>query len=123
MPGSHLVKVKRRSNAGLNKGRIPNLGIERLEVVKEVVGDFARRRMTDRVGAADNVALFTFARYPDLVCPFTLDAGALTGFLADVELVSYGPQDGTAISDAPRCPPSAARQPRSSGPTRCPTAS
>ena len=69
----------------------------RLEVVKEVVGDFAVRRMGDRVGAADSCALLVFARYPELLCPFTLDAGALTGFLSGVELVKYDAEDGTAI--------------------------
>ena len=69
----------------------------RLEVVKEVVGDFAVRRTGDRVGAADSCALLTFARYPQLLCPFTLDAGALTGFLSGVEMVKYEAEDGTAI--------------------------
>jgi hypothetical protein len=46
-------------------------GKDRLTVVKEVVGDFAQRRMTDREGAADSVALIAFARYPRLLCPFT----------------------------------------------------
>lgn len=69
----------------------------RLEVVKEVVGDFAVRRMTDTVGASDNCALVVFAQYPQLLCPFTLDAGALTGFLKGVELVRNEAEDGTAI--------------------------
>ena len=72
----------------------------RLDVVKEVVGDFARRRMTDREGAADHVALFTFARFPELLCPFTLDAEALEGFLETVQLVEFGAEDGTAIGVA-----------------------
>ena len=69
----------------------------RLEVVKQVVGDFAVRRMTDRVGAADNVALMTFAKFPQLLCPFTLDVGALSGFLEDVRIVRHELEDGTAI--------------------------
>lgn len=72
-------------------------GKTRLEVVKEVVGEFAVRRMTDRVSAADNVALVTFAKYPQLLCPFTLDAGALMGFLDGLELVEHEAEDGTAI--------------------------
>lgn len=75
-------------------------GRTRLDVVKEVVGAFAERRMTDREGAADNVALLTFARYPRLLCPFTLDAGALTGFLEGVELARAQGEDGTAIGVA-----------------------
>jgi Ca-activated chloride channel family protein len=74
-------------------------GRSRLDVTKEVVGDFAVRRMTDRVGASDNVALLTFARYPRHLCPFTLDVGALTGFLEGVEVVrpEHELEDGTAI--------------------------
>jgi len=72
----------------------------RLEVVKEVVADFAERRMTDRVGAADNVALITFAHYPRLLCPFTLDVDALHGFLDGVEIVQRREEDGTAIGVA-----------------------
>lgn len=69
----------------------------RLDVVKEVVGDFAQRRMSDRENAADNVALITFGRYPRLMCPFTLDVDALLGFLKDVKLVDRQEEDGTAI--------------------------
>jgi len=72
-------------------------GKSRLEVVKEVVGEFAARRMSDRENAADNVALITFARYPRLLCPFTLDVDALQGFLDKVELVKREEEDGTAI--------------------------
>lgn len=72
-------------------------GKNRLEVVKEVVGEFAARRMTDRENAADSVALITFARYPRLLCPFTLDVDALRGFLGEVELVQREQEDGTAI--------------------------
>jgi Ca-activated chloride channel family protein len=72
-------------------------GKSRLDVVKQVVGDFAARRMSDREGAADSVALLTFARYPRLLCPFTLDVDALQGFLAQVKLVEREEEDGTAI--------------------------
>ncbi|MAB79806.1 MAG: hypothetical protein CMJ89_10685 [Planctomycetes bacterium] len=75
-------------------------GRTRLDVVKEVVGEFAERRMSDREGAADNCSLITFARYPHLLCPFTLDVGALEGFLEDVELVEHREEDGTAIGVA-----------------------
>jgi len=75
-------------------------GKNRLEVAKEVVGDFAERRMTDREGASDNVALLSFARYPRLLCPFTLDVGALRGFLEEVELAERREEDGTGIGIA-----------------------
>lgn len=69
----------------------------RLDVVKEVVGEFAKRRMTDRVGAADSCALVTFAQYPQLLCPFTLDESALSGFLKTVDMAKNEAEDGTAI--------------------------
>ena len=72
-------------------------GKDRLTVVKAVVGEFAERRMTDRENAADNVALITFARYPRLLCPFTLDVDALRGFLETVDLAKRQEEDGTAI--------------------------
>ncbi|MSR63432.1 MAG: VWA domain-containing protein [Planctomycetes bacterium] len=72
-------------------------GKSRLAVVKEVVGEFARRRMTDRDNAADNVALISFAHYPRMLCPFTLDVDALMGFLDKVELAKREEEDGTAI--------------------------
>jgi len=72
-------------------------GTSRFDVVREVVGEFARSRMSGAEGAADNVGLVTFARYPELVCPFTLDADALLGFLAQLELVKTQSEDGTAI--------------------------
>jgi len=73
----------------------------RYEVVKEVVEEFAVRRMTDREGNADNVALITFAHYPTVLCPFTLDVNALTNFLRTSETVEGGgSEDGTAIGIA-----------------------
>jgi Ca-activated chloride channel family protein len=84
-------------------------GESRFKVVKEVIGEFAARRMSDRENAADSCALVTFARYPRLVCPFTLDVDALAGFLDNVDLAGWDPdkrkaeikqqlgEDGTAI--------------------------
>lgn len=72
----------------------------RLDVVKEVVGQFAVRRMTDRIGAQDSVALFSFARFPELLCPFTLDSAALLGFLDELQLVRYEDEDGTGVGRA-----------------------
>jgi Ca-activated chloride channel family protein len=69
----------------------------RLQVVQEVVRDFAVRRMTDREAAADSVALITFAAYPRLLCPFTLDVDAITGFLEKLKPVENRAEDGTGI--------------------------
>jgi len=75
-------------------------GRTRLDVVKDVVVDFAVRRMTDREGASDNIALFSFARFPQQLCPFTLDIEAVRGFLGEVELVKHREEDGTGIGIA-----------------------
>jgi len=72
----------------------------RFEMVKEVVGDFAVRRMTDREGAADSCSLISFALYPELLCPFTLDADALAGVLAEVETEKHRELDATGIGIA-----------------------
>lgn len=69
----------------------------RLAVVKDVVGAFAKRRMNDRVGAADSCALLTFAQFPQLSCPFTLDNQAFQTFLDGVEMARSEAEDGTAI--------------------------
>jgi Ca-activated chloride channel family protein len=72
----------------------------RLDVVKQVVEDFAVRRMTDREGNADNIGLIGFARYPQQVCPFTLDVDSVRGFLRELQMVSTPPEDGTGIGIA-----------------------
>jgi Ca-activated chloride channel family protein len=66
-------------------------------VIKEVVRDFATRRMTDREGAADSVALVAFAMYPQLLCPFTLDVDAVRGFLDGLQIAQNPAENGTAI--------------------------
>jgi Ca-activated chloride channel family protein len=53
--------------------------------------------MSDREAAADNIALITFAAYPRLLCPFTLDVDAITGFLESLKPVENRAEDGTGI--------------------------
>lgn len=72
-------------------------GSSRLDVVKGVVREFAARRMTDREGAADSIALVVFAMYPQLLCPFTLDVDAITGFIDGLEIAQNPAENGTAI--------------------------
>jgi Ca-activated chloride channel family protein len=72
-------------------------GRSRMNVAKDVVGAFAERRMTDRVHASDNCALITFAQFPALLCPFTLDFGAFKEFLDGLDYVRNEAEDGTAI--------------------------
>ena len=69
----------------------------RFDVAKRVLGEFAERRMTDQEGAADSVALFGFARYTELLCPFTLDVESLLGVLDELEIETIKALDGTGI--------------------------
>ncbi|TAH34436.1 MAG: VWA domain-containing protein [Planctomycetota bacterium] len=67
----------------------------RLDLAKAAAAQFIAGRPQDRVG------LIAFARYPDLVCPPTLDHAALQELLARVERVeSEGPEDATGIGTA-----------------------
>jgi len=64
-------------------------GRSRLEVAREVIERFIRARGQDRIG------LLTFARYPRLICPLTLDHAALTDFLKRVRPVSANAEENT----------------------------
>ncbi len=67
----------------------------RLEVARDAAARFVAGRRQDRIG------LVTFARYPDLRCPPTLDHGALARILDDVVAVAGdGPEDATGIGAA-----------------------
>ncbi|MCC7137234.1 MAG: VWA domain-containing protein [Planctomycetes bacterium] len=70
-------------------------GRSRLDVAREAAIRFVRARPRDRL------ALVTFARYPDLRCPLTLDHRALEELLGDVALVTPdGPEDATGLGAA-----------------------
>jgi Ca-activated chloride channel family protein len=67
----------------------------RLDVAKAAAAEFVRGRPEDRIG------LISFARYPDVRCPLTLDHEALAGILAGVTTVQGdGPEDATGIGAA-----------------------
>lgn len=67
----------------------------RLDVAKAAAAEFVRGRPEDRIG------LVSFARYPDVRCPLTLDHEALLGILGGVTTVaSDGPEDATGLGTA-----------------------
>ena len=72
-------------------------GERRFDIAKRAVEDFAVRRMTDREGAADNICLVGFAMFTELLCPFTLDAKAISGVLKDLDVEQRRDLDGTSI--------------------------
>ncbi len=99
--GVDIALVVDRSSSMLLRDLVDDGSATRFDVVKEVVLDFATRRMTDREGNSDNVSLISFALYPEVVCPFTLDVNALGNFMRATEVVPEGgPEDGTAIGVA-----------------------
>lgn len=67
----------------------------RLDVSKAAAARFAASRPHDRIG------LVRFARFPDVVCPPTLDHRALAAILGGVRPVPHdGPEDMTGIGTA-----------------------
>ncbi|MBI3845166.1 MAG: VWA domain-containing protein [Planctomycetes bacterium] len=67
----------------------------RLDVAKEAAARFVDGRPNDRIG------LVVFARYPDVLCPLTLDHRALNQIVADVQRVeANGTEDMTGIGTA-----------------------
>jgi len=73
----------------------PAGGGTRLDLAREAATAFVRARAHDRIG------LLSFARYPDLRCPPTLDHEALAAILSRVSTVaSEGPEDFTGIGNA-----------------------
>lgn len=67
----------------------------RLAVTREAAIQFVAGRPSDRIG------LLTFARYPDLRCPPTLDHETLIAMLEGLEVVAQdGPEDATGLGAA-----------------------
>ncbi len=67
----------------------------RLVIAKEAAKEFANARPSDRIG------LLRFARYPDLLCPPTLDHFALCNWIDDMQVVQPdGDEDLTGIGAA-----------------------
>ncbi|MFC1504634.1 VWA domain-containing protein [Spirochaetota bacterium] len=61
----------------------------RLEVAKEVIGTFVKKRMSDRIG------LVVFGKESYLQCPLTLDHGVLIDF---IEKISFHPEISAATA-------------------------
>jgi Ca-activated chloride channel family protein len=88
--GIDIMLVVDTSSSMLDDGMQP--GVTNLELVKQVVADFAKGRKDDRVG------LTTFAVYPRTECPLTLDMGGLLARIGDIKCVRVNSEeDGTAI--------------------------
>lgn len=73
----------------------PEGKVTRMTAARERAMEFAAARKTDRIGVV------TFALFPDLVCPPTLDLEARAAFLRGIEALQRGSsEDRTAIGIA-----------------------
>ncbi len=70
----------------------------RLDVVKKVFREFVLGNGKDLEGRpSDLIGMVAFARYPDTICPLTLNHGALDRFIESIQLVARKNEDGTAL--------------------------
>jgi Ca-activated chloride channel family protein len=72
----------------------------RLHVVKHTFRQFVKGDDTLAGRPGDLIGLVTFARYPDSLCPLTLDHETLLALLEQVHIVTLREEDGTAIGEA-----------------------
>lgn len=92
--GVDILMVLDRSSSMLAPD-MDTRGKTRMDAARENALAFAKARKSDRLG------LLTFARFPELTCPPTLDQEALGAFILGVETVTpRSAEDGTAIGVA-----------------------
>jgi Ca-activated chloride channel family protein len=72
----------------------------RLEVVKQTFHSFVKGGKHRAGRDGDLIGMVTFARYPDSLCPLTLDHDTLLALLEHIDIVSVPEEDGTAIGEA-----------------------
>jgi Ca-activated chloride channel family protein len=72
----------------------------RLQVVKNTFRRFVKGGDTLAGRPGDLIGLVTFARYPDSLCPLTLDHDTLLALLEQADIVTLPEEDGTAIGEA-----------------------
>ncbi len=73
--------------------------IDRLDVVKEVFGDFVLGEKGLSGRRDDAIGLISFARYADSLCPLTLDHGNLVSMSKDLAIAMERGEDGTSIGE------------------------
>jgi Ca-activated chloride channel homolog len=79
----------------------PERPMTRLDVVKEVFHRFVEGDGGSLPGRPnDLIGMIRFARYPDSVCPLTLDHRSLVDVLDKTQIVTNPDEDKTAIGDA-----------------------
>lgn len=77
-----------------------DVSVDRLAAVKQVFRQFVLGDGDSAGGRPDDmVALISFARYADSLCPLTLDHGNLALIVEDLQIVDRQDEDGTAIGE------------------------
>ncbi len=74
--------------------------VDRLEVVKDVFGEFVLGGESGGGRPDDMIGLIALAGYADSLCPLTLDHGNLMNVVEDLQIVKRPDEDGTALGDA-----------------------
>ena len=98
--GIAMVMVIDRSGSMNARDFESDTDINRLHVVQNVFRDFltepdgSARRPDDLIGA------IAFGRYPDSICPLTLDHRSLAAIVGDLEVLREREESATAIGDA-----------------------
>jgi Ca-activated chloride channel family protein len=76
-----------------------DVGVSRLDAVKQVFRDFVLGGALGSGRPDDLIGLVSFARYADGLCPLTLDHGNLVAILDQIGIVAEPGEDGTAIGE------------------------
>jgi Ca-activated chloride channel family protein len=76
-----------------------DVGVSRLDAVKQVFRDFVLGGALGGGRPDDLIGLVSFARYADGLCPLTLDHGNLVAILDQIGIVAEPGEDGTAIGE------------------------
>lgn len=100
---NHGIAMEMVIDRSSSMGEVMSVGsreLNRLEVVKQVFGEFVNGNNEGLAGRPnDLIGIVTFARFPETVCPLTLSHDVLNGFIEHVHLVKRRDEDGTSIGD------------------------
>ncbi|MCP5112735.1 MAG: VWA domain-containing protein [bacterium] len=101
---SHGVAIEMvidRSSSMSAELRYRGRKVNRLDIALRLFREFVVGGAEELKGRqSDLIGVITFARYPDTICPLTIDHDSITGFLPTIKLAERESEDGTAIGDA-----------------------
>ena len=98
--GIAIEMVIDRSTSMKEEMRFRGRRMARLDVVKQVFGDFVLGGVGLEGRESDMIGIISFARYADTTCPLILGHETLPEFLKTIDFPDRPDEDGTAIGDA-----------------------